>query len=154
MSIKYSLTRMRKLINPEEPPLYYAKAQVREVVTLQTICKEITWGTTLTAGDAENAFLGVAERSAHHLQNGRMVNLGGLGKIQFQLSSQGAPTREEFTRHNIRKPGFASVREGCLKASSTLNYALRWCCLKRLWKKPLRGNTGDKKRNYIRFANL
>lgn len=124
MSIKYSLTKMKNLINPELPALYYAKAQVREVVTLRAICKEITWGTTLTAGDAENAFLGIAERSAYHLSNGNMVNLGGMGKIQFQLSSRGAATREEFTHHNIRKPRFC-FRPGRL-LKSIINPELRF----------------------------
>ncbi len=113
MSIKYSLTKMRHPINPEEPPMYYAKAQAGKVVTLWAICQEVAWGSTLTAGDVQNAFIGVSERAAYHIGNGYRVNLGTLGKIQFQLSSSGAPTREEFTHHNIRKPRF-QFRPGIL----------------------------------------
>lgn len=106
MPIYFSLGRMGNPGKPQEKKKLYARAQAQEVVTLDEIAEQAAWGTTLTAGDIKNVICSMGEKSADHLSNGEIVNLGGLGKIQVQVSSKGAATREEFTFRNIIKVNF------------------------------------------------
>lgn len=103
MSVKYSVA---PLINPqrrEEPAKYFAKAQVREVIDIDRIAREIAHSTSLAEGDVLSVFRSVPHCVTTHLADGDLVDLGDLGRLQFQISSKGAFTREEFTHHNITR---------------------------------------------------
>jgi len=106
MSVKYSIVKMNNLLRPEEDPLYYAKAQVREEIGLQRIAEEIAYATSLTDGDVLNVIRGLIRKTKEHLADGDIVSLGDFGKFQFQISSRGAISASEFTQANIRKARF------------------------------------------------
>lgn len=103
MSVKYSLAELKNILRPQEPAKFYAKAQAREEISLNRIADEISWGTTLTDGDVLNVLRGLIKKINEHLSDGDIVSLGEFGKFQYQLSSEGADTAEQFTTANIRK---------------------------------------------------
>jgi len=103
MSVKYSLAELKNPQRPEEPAKFYAKAQVREVISMDRIAREIAFATSLTEGDVLNVIRNVPYRITAHLEDGDLVDLGDLGRFQFQISSKGADAREEFTHHRIKR---------------------------------------------------
>jgi len=102
MGIKYSVLALKNPTRREEPAKYYAKAQVRELITENEIAADIAFATSLTKGDVANVLRNLPYVVKRHLLKGDMVELGSLGKFQFQVKSKGAYTREEFTYHNIK----------------------------------------------------
>jgi len=102
MSIKFSEAELRNPQRLEEPPLVYARAQAREVISIQRLAEEIAWGTSMTSGDVVGVIRGVASRIPAHLKDGDSVNLTGLGIFQCQISSRGAESIEGFTHNNIK----------------------------------------------------
>ena len=103
MSIKYSLMELRNPLRPQDEKRVYAKAQVREKVGLNTITEEISYSTSRTDGDVMSALRALMRITHKHLADGDMVELGDFGTFQYQLSSDAADTKEEFTHANIRK---------------------------------------------------
>ena len=93
MSIKYSVNQLRNPQDPEGARKFYARAQVRETVTLRKLAKEIAYASSLTPGDVMN----------DHLADGDMVDMGDFGKLQYQVESEGADTEEAFKYTNITK---------------------------------------------------
>jgi len=103
MSLKYSLAEMKNPLNENEPAKFYAKSQIRDKVNLNRIAEEISYATTLTDGDVLNVLRALIHKVKEHLADGDLVDLGELGKFQYQISSTGALKRESFTPANIRK---------------------------------------------------
>jgi len=103
MSLKYSLALIRNPQRRDEPPRYYAKSQARDTVDLNRIADEISYATTLTDGDVLNVLRGLIRKVKEHLSDGDIVDLAEFGSFQYQVSSHGADTKEEFTPANIRK---------------------------------------------------
>lgn len=103
MSVKFSLSLMRNPLRPEEDSQYYAKVQVREVVDINRIAHEMAYSSSVTEGDIVHILRNLPHAITPHLADGDMVDLGDLGRFQFQLKSTGAATREQFTHHNIKK---------------------------------------------------
>jgi len=103
MSVKYSVSELKNPLRREEPPRYYAKAQVREVIEMDRIAREMAQGSSLSEGDIYNVLRNLPGYVTTHLADGDLVDLGNLGRFQFQLTSKGAETREEFTFRNIER---------------------------------------------------
>lgn len=103
MSVKFSLSLMKNPLNPEEKSQYYAKAQVREVIDIYRIAREMAYSSSVTEGDIVHVLRNLPFSISTHLADGDMVDLGDLGRFQFQVKSSGTYTREEFTHHNIKR---------------------------------------------------
>lgn len=103
MSIKYSVTPLPHPVKTEEPPLYYAKAQVREVLSEDNICSRIAFITSLSEGDVRNVIRSLGLEIRCRLSEGDLVNLGSFGSFQYQLQSEGTRTRGEFNLYKIKR---------------------------------------------------
>lgn len=103
MSIKYSVTALKNPQRPQAARRYYAKAQVREVISLWVVACELARQAGLTEGDVYNVLCNLPYVVKKHLENGDMVDLEKMGKFQCQLRSSGADSHEEFTHHNIQE---------------------------------------------------
>lgn len=106
MPVKYSLVELPNLNNPEEPAMFYARAQSSGIIMLNQIIEEISYASSLTDGDVLNAIRGLIRAMRTHLAAGRIVNLGELGSFRFEISSSGAATKEEFNQSNIKRAKF------------------------------------------------
>jgi len=103
MSLKFSLA---ELLNPqkrEEPARFYARSQTRETIGLIRLARDIGWGSTLTEGDITHVIVTLIERMFAHLMDGDCVELPGLGKFRYVISSEGAISRKAFNESYIRK---------------------------------------------------
>lgn len=113
MSIKYSLSLQRNPQEPDAPRKFYARAQMREVIDLRRLSREIAYASSLTPGDVLNVLDEMSRHVADHLADGDMVDLGDFGRLQYQLSSKGADTEEDFKSTHIKRarlqfrPGYA-----------------------------------------------
>ena len=103
MSIKYSVNQLRNPQDPEGARKFYARAQVRETITLRKLAKEIAYASSLTPGDVLSVLMELSNHVANHLADGDMVDMGDFGKLQYQVESEGADTEEEFKYTNISK---------------------------------------------------
>ena len=103
MSIKYSVLPMKNPLRLEEPEKFYARAQSRSTITEDRIADDIAYATSLTKGDVANVLRVLPRFMKKYLEDGDIIDLGDLGKFQYQVMSKGAFTREEFTHYNIRK---------------------------------------------------
>ncbi len=103
MSIKYSVTPLTHPVKTEEPPLYYAKAQVRETLSEDNICSRIAFITSLSEGDVRNVIRSLGLEIRCRLSEGDLVNLGSFGSFQYQLQSEGTRTRGGFTPYKIKR---------------------------------------------------
>lgn len=104
MSIRYSVTPLVRPSRPELAPLYYAKAQIREVVDEDIVCQRIAFATSLTEGDVRNVIRNLGLEIKTRLCEGDLVDLGSFGSFQYQLKSEGTATRAEFDHYKIRRP--------------------------------------------------
>jgi len=120
MTLKYSVAEMRNLLNPEEPPQFYARSQVREFVDEDKLARSISFSTSLTEGDVRNVVRNLTYEIGRRLSEGDMVSLGTLGTFQFEVKSRGAQTRAEFNHHNIKKVRFR-FRPGSLLKENMAN---------------------------------
>ncbi len=113
MSIKYSVNSLRNPQDPEGPRKFYARAQVRETISLRRLSREIAYSSSLTPGDVLNVLTEMSNKIAEHLADGDLVDLGDFGRIQYQVGSEGAETEDKFKSTNITKvnlqfkPGYA-----------------------------------------------
>ena len=96
MSIKYSVNQLRNPQDPEGARKFYARAQVRETVTLRKLAKEIAYASSLTPGDVMNVLTELSSHVANHRAYGDMVDMGDFGKLKYQVESEGADTEEAF----------------------------------------------------------
>ena len=103
MSIKFSIMQLRNPLQPGDPKKYYAKAQVREVIDINRIANEISYSTSLTQSDVLSVLNALIYKTEEHLADGDIVSLGDFGRFQYQLSSEGADSKAEFTAARIKK---------------------------------------------------
>lgn len=106
MSIKYSVSARKNLQRPEDPEMYYGVSQIREVIDMDRICRELAYATSLTEGDVYNVIRNLPHKIKEHVEDGDMVDLGHLGKFSYNISSAGSPTRAGYTHNLIRKVRF------------------------------------------------
>ncbi len=106
MAIKYSLFLLRNPLRPEDPKQYYGKVQVRSVVDMRRIARALARQSSVTEGDAYSILVNLPYILGEFMEQGDMVDLGDLGKFQYQISTRGASERSEFSRANIKKVKF------------------------------------------------
>jgi len=87
----------------EEPEKFYARAQSRAVINEDRLASDIAFAASLTKGDVANVLRVMPRFMKQYLEDGDMVDLGELGKFQYQVMSEGAYTREEFKHYNIKR---------------------------------------------------
>lgn len=115
MSHKFSLAYLGNPTKPQEPKKFYAISQVREEVDEDMISKSIAERTSLSQGDVRNVLRSLGLELGTRLSEGDMVSLGTLGTFRLSVRSEGAETREEFTRYNIKNVNLRFVPGSLLK---------------------------------------
>lgn len=103
MPIHYSVSPRRNPRDKDASPKYYAKVQASGTVNFDTLAEDIAYATTLTDGDVSNVLRALVKQIKKHLADGKIVQLDTLGSFQFQLSSQGALTEEDYSTSLIKK---------------------------------------------------
>lgn len=100
MAVKYAvcLTKAGK----DHKPYYYARAQYDGVTKLDDIAQMVEQISAISTGDVLSVLNTLGKIVATELANGRIVDLGDLGRIRLSLRSKGVATAEEVKRETIQ----------------------------------------------------
>ncbi len=82
---------------------YYAQVRHSGRVTIDTLKDNIAGQSSLSRGDVGNVLDNLMEAVAMHLRNGRIVELGDLGKMYISVSSKGCVDKKELASADICK---------------------------------------------------
>ncbi|MBN8707496.1 MAG: HU family DNA-binding protein [Bacteroidetes bacterium] len=96
MSVQYSIITRKNLQKPNDPPKFYAVAKSRGEISLRELAKEISSTSTIAIGDVLGVLEGFIALVPKHISNGNIVRLGEFGSFSLSISSEGAPTEDDF----------------------------------------------------------
>ena len=97
MAINYSLVKLAsKFGDKAGVPLFYARAQMKDSISLKQFAKLISMQTTVSYADVTAVLVSMQENMVIELQRGNQIDFGELGKFRLQLTSEGAATAAEF----------------------------------------------------------
>ena len=97
MAINYSLVKLAsKFGDKAGVPLFYARAQMKDSISLKKFAKLISMQTTVSYADVTAVLVSMQENMVIELQRGNQIDFGELGKFRLQLASEGAATAAEF----------------------------------------------------------
>lgn len=97
MAINYSLVKLAsKFGDKAGVPLFYARAQMKDSISLKKFAKLISMQTTVSYADVTAVLVSMQENMIIELQRGNQIDFGELGKFRLQLTSEGAATAAEF----------------------------------------------------------
>ena len=97
MAINYSLVKLAsKFGDKAGVPLFYARAQMKDSISLKKFAKLISMQTTVSYADVTAVLVSMQENMVIELQRGNQIDFGELGKFRLQLTSEGAATAAEF----------------------------------------------------------
>lgn len=100
--IDYSVYMMPNPSKPDAAPKAYARAQVKEVVSLDKFVKHLSeHNGVFTRGSIKGIITDLTECLIEYMLNGYKVTLGDLGSFCPSLSSTGAESIKDFTSHSI-----------------------------------------------------
>lgn len=101
-SLHYRITKRKNTIGGKKDQ-YILQAVHTGVITFDQICKEVSDRCSLTPGDVKHAVSELADLYQFHLAEGRIVELGDLGryKIGFQCKAEDHP--DKLTKKSIKK---------------------------------------------------
>ena len=99
MAVKYAVAKA--VIGKEKKEHYYARAQYDGVTKLEDVAQLVEQISAISTGDVLSVLNTLGKIVATELANGRIVDLGDLGRIRLSLRSKGVPTMEEVKRETI-----------------------------------------------------
>lgn len=102
-TVNYSVSPRINPRDKEAAPKYYARMQASGTVDFDTLANEISYATSLTDGDVSNVLRALVVQMKKNLTDGKIVKLDGFGSFQFQVSSKGSVTEEDYRASLIQK---------------------------------------------------
>ena len=114
-SVTYSVVSHKNPQDINSPERFYAQAQARGEIDLNTICERIQHSCTISKPDIYGVLTALESVMTHSLANGEIVRLGDFGTFQVSIGSNGAPAREDFDDSYIRRTRYLFRPGGMLK---------------------------------------
>lgn len=99
MAVKY--TACRALTGKEKKEHYYARAQYDGVTSIDDIAQLIEQISAISVGDVLSVLNTLGKIVATELANGRIVDLGDLGRIRLSIRAKGVSKPEEVKVETI-----------------------------------------------------
>lgn len=99
MAVKYAVAKA--VVGKDKKDTYYARAQYDGVTSIDDIAQLIEQISAISVGDVLSVLNTLGKIVATELANGRIVDLGDLGRIRLSLRAKGVPTMEEVKRETI-----------------------------------------------------
>ncbi len=99
MAIKYAVAKA--VSGKEKKDTYYARAQYDGVTHLDDIAKMVEKISAISVGDVLSVLNTLGTLVAIELANGRIVDLGDLGRLRLSLRAKGMVEAEKVTRETI-----------------------------------------------------
>lgn len=99
MTIKYAVAKA--VVGKDKKDTYYARAQYDGVTKLDDIAQMVEQISAISTGDVLSVLNTLGKIVATELANGRIVDLGDLGRLRLSLRSKGMSKPEEVKRETI-----------------------------------------------------
>ena len=99
MAVKYAVAKA--VSGKDRKDTYYARAQYDGVTSIDDIAQLIEQISAISVGDVLSVLNTLDKIVATELANGRIVDLGDLGRIRLSIRAKGVPTPEEVKRETI-----------------------------------------------------
>jgi len=103
MSISYRITQRRNTIKQEQKLQYILQAVTTGTVNLDTISYEISNECTLSKADIYAVLIALGGKLQQHLAEGKIVDLGDLGKFKIGFNGVAVAELEQVTVKQIKK---------------------------------------------------
>lgn len=100
MAIKYAV--QRTTAGKDKTVYYHARAQYDGVTHLDDIAQMVEQISAISTGDVLSVLNTLGKIVAVELANGRIVDLGDLGRIRLSLRAKGVATPEEVRHETIQ----------------------------------------------------
>lgn len=100
MAVKYAVAKA--VVGKDKKDTYYARAQYDGVTHLDDIAQMVEQISAISTGDVLSVLNTLGKIVAVELANGRIVDLGDLGRIRLSLRAKGVATMEEVKRETIQ----------------------------------------------------
>ena len=99
MAVKYAVAKA--VVGKDKKDTYYARAQYDGVTKLDDIAQLVEQISAISVGDVLSVLNTLGKIVATELANGRIVDLGDLGRLRLSLRSKGMSKPEEVKRETI-----------------------------------------------------
>ena len=113
MAIKYAVAKA--ISGKDRKENYYARAQYDGVTHLDDIAQMVEQISAISTGDVLSVLNTLGKIVATELANGRIVDLGDLGRIRLSLRSKGVAKPEEVKRETIQTTRAIFVPGGAIR---------------------------------------
>lgn len=100
MAIKYAV--QRTTAGKDKTIYYHARAQYDGVTSIEDIAQLVEQISAISVGDVLSVLNTLGKIVAVELANGRIVDLGDLGRIRLSLRAKGVATPEEVRHETIQ----------------------------------------------------
>lgn len=99
MAIKYAVQKTQT--GKEKKEYYYARAEYDGVTSMEDMAKMVEKISAISVGDVLSVLNTLGQLVAIELANGRIVDLGDLGRLRLSLRAKGMLEAEKVTRETI-----------------------------------------------------
>ena len=113
MAVKYAVAKA--VVGKDKKDTYYARAQYDGVTHLDDIAQMVEQISAISVGDVLSVLNTLGKIVAVELANGRIVDLGDLGRLRLSLRSKGMSKPEEVKHETIQSTRAIFVPGGAIR---------------------------------------
>ncbi len=104
MAIRYRITKRTNTISNTKKEQFIMQAVNTGTVDIRRISEEISTESTHSIADVIGVITGLGIKMKQHLEDGKIVDLGDVGKFKIGFQCKAADTAKELTpKRNIKK---------------------------------------------------
>lgn len=104
MAIRYRITKRTNTIAATKKEQYIMQAVNTGTIDIKRISEEISTESSLSIPDVMGVIIALGIKMQQHLEDGKILDLGDVGKFKIGFQSKAAATASELTpKRNIKK---------------------------------------------------
>ena len=104
MAIRYRITKRSNTIANNKKPQYILQAVNTGTIDLRRVSEEISTESSLSIPDVMSVIIALGIKMQQHLEDGKILDLGELGKFKIGFQGKAADVASELTpKRSIKK---------------------------------------------------
>ena len=104
MAIRYRITKRSNTIANNKKPQYILQAVTTGTIDLRRVSEEISTESSLSIPDVMSVIIALGIKMQQHLEDGKILDLGELGKFKIGFQGKAADVASELTpKRSIKK---------------------------------------------------
>lgn len=103
MAISYKIRKQELKFAGNKKTIYYAQSINKGEASLEEIEGMISKISALSEGDVRSVLRTMSDLVIHNIKNGRVVDLGDLGRFRISLKGKASDKAEDFKATNIKR---------------------------------------------------